>query len=895
MKNFRKVLALVLVVATLFSFVAMTASAKEYTDADKVSYTEAVDVLTAIGILNGYTDGTYRPTNTIARAEMAKMIAVLANAGKDNIGDLYASACKFADMTGDAVWAKSYVAYCNQIGIVAGRNATTFDPYGKVTGVETAKMLLCMIGFDAKAQGYVGTNWQVNVMRDAEKLGLLEGFAADYKIEKAITREEAAQMMLNALLAPMVVGTVSDNIVNISNAVWLNANGIKGVTITLTDAVTVYGCYVLYGNVLVSNVPVWTNFGGLDVTDAQDCYGNPVTKWSFTNEYGKEIWSAEYAHAYDFYYTDKATIKTDLDKLGSVNSYKLYEDGKQTRYYTNTVDNKTAFYDAVVAASGKGVETKVYLLKTIVPPVDNKSSATVKVDVIVTVKNTYIGVVDYVNKAAGTFTLNNNLTFSNAGYGFAEDDVVLYWLCSGNQTLHDAEVATPVNADVTRTYVATAGQNDSYIVASGKTYNYAENLGNYVVSTGLKATLMGETENKEKGNYDLYLDKFGYIMAWVYAPEATEHGYIYLEEGSGLIHYDNWTSGGKYTYTATATTVDFDAKVTANDAIDEDAFDALKNTETGSKHGVLIKYAVNGERKDHVQTATPVRNDNRYIAKETGDLCTADGTTIFAADENTKYLVRTYDFGAADYKYTAYTWKTLPYNFCGKLANVTDNSVVANIQYFTEKNTVGKDVLTYVFVNALYTNSTPVNAFVIGKTANISDDLYVDVIGDYEAYDAVIGGKRAILAVTDDNRAKIAAGAWLNKAELTVIDLLDDNVPVYATVKEVQASTDFSTDNAWYYEGGKIWLYGNATNNLKGSYTVAEGFFAVVAHEKADGTGYDYELITDPAKINDYVEVKDGVVNVKIPAGYSSARSWAVDNNGAMTELYIVVDRNPKA
>ena len=54
MKNFRKVLALVLVVATLFSFVAMTASAKEYTDGDKVSYTEAVDVLSAIGILNGY-------------------------------------------------------------------------------------------------------------------------------------------------------------------------------------------------------------------------------------------------------------------------------------------------------------------------------------------------------------------------------------------------------------------------------------------------------------------------------------------------------------------------------------------------------------------------------------------------------------------------------------------------------------------------------------------------------------------------------------------------------------------------------------------------------------------------------------------------------------------------
>lgn len=120
-------------------------------------------------------------------------------------------------------------------------------------------------------------------------------------------------------------------------------------------------------------------------------------------------------------------------------------------------------------------------------------------------------------------------------------------------------------------------------------------------------------------------------------------------------------------------------------------------------------------------------------------------------------------------------------------------------------------------------------------------------------------------------------------------------MPVYATVKEVTPDTNFGDDNAWYYEGGKIWLYGNATNDLKGSYTVAEGFFAVVAHENADLDGYDYELITDPAEINDYVEVKDGVVNVIIPEGYSDVRSWAVDNNGAMTELYIVVDRNPKA
>ena len=75
------------------------------------------------------------------------------------------------------------------MGIVAGRNATTFDPEGKVTGIETAKMLLCLIGFDAKAQGYVGTNWKTHVLADAKNMGLLAGFAADYEADKAITRE----------------------------------------------------------------------------------------------------------------------------------------------------------------------------------------------------------------------------------------------------------------------------------------------------------------------------------------------------------------------------------------------------------------------------------------------------------------------------------------------------------------------------------------------------------------------------------------------------------------------------------------------------------------------------------------------------------------------------------
>ena len=914
MKNFRKVLALVLVVATLFSFVAMTASAKEYTDADKVSYTEAVDVLTAIGILNGYTDGTYRPTNTIARAEMAKMIAVLANAGKDNIGDLYASACKFADMTGDAVWAKSYVAYCNQIGIVAGRNATTFDPYGKVTGVETAKMLLCMIGFDAKAQGYVGTNWQVNVMRDAEKLGLLNGFAADYKIEKAITREEAAQMMLNALKAPMVVGTFSDNIVNISNSVWVGMVDLKDgtVTITLTDAVNKYNCFVLYGNVLVSNIPVWTNYAGLKVdTDARDCYGNPVTKWSYTNAYGKETWSAEYAQAYDYYYTDTDTLKADLDKLGN------YDDGIEYwidgRGYVASVDD---LYDSIERDSGRGVEIKVYIQTTITPATNKTAPATIDNKVIVTVKNTFIGVVDHVNKAAGTFTLTANanlktdvaapVTFSNAGYGFQEDDVILYWLCDHDHDgkaddLHTAEIATPVNVDLTRTYVASAGAHDSYIVGSGKTYYYAKNLGNNVDKSFLSATLLGEAMNKLDGTFDLYLDKFGNIMAWQHVEDSVETGYAYLVEGTGLFHYDNWTSGNTYKYTATATTVDFDAKVTEKDPIDKNAFDALKDYEAttggnaGHRHGVLIKYEVIDGRKALANKAPLVTDDNVYLGKD-GNLYNGNGTVKVHGASTTKYLVRTYDYATASFKYTAYDWTNLPYNFCGKLGNsIHDDkagqTVVANIQYFDTTNTSGNDVLTYVFVNALYTNSNPVRAFVTGRAANISDDLYVDVIGKYVAYNAIIGGKEAILAVNANDADNVKAGYVLNEAKLTVIDLLDDNVPVYANVDPVKADTNFRGDNAWYFEDGKLWLAG-ANGKLEDSYFIGDEFFAVVAYENEDGKKYDTEIITDPAELNDYVEVVDGTVEVDLPEGYSSVKSWIIADGLTANELYIVVNRN---
>lgn len=201
MKNFKKVLALVLVVATLLSF-ATVASAADFKDAKAISNTEAVEVLSAIGVLKGYTDGEFKPTNVITRAEAAKIIAMFDN-GDTDIDELYAPV-NFTDVE-NGHWAESFISYCYHTGIIAGVGNNKYAPNDDVTGVQFLKMVLVVLGFDAKEEGLTGTGYAVAARKLALSLGLLNGVGNDFDYTKGLTRENAAQIMLNAL----TVGTVS--------------------------------------------------------------------------------------------------------------------------------------------------------------------------------------------------------------------------------------------------------------------------------------------------------------------------------------------------------------------------------------------------------------------------------------------------------------------------------------------------------------------------------------------------------------------------------------------------------------------------------------------------------------------------------------------------------------
>ena len=201
----KKLLALVLALVMTMSLVTISNAA--FSDADKIDHKEAVEVMNALGVINGMPDGSFAPAGNVTRAEMAKMITIIM------LGDIDAAAFKgtatdLTDINGH--WAEGYIKYCYSQGVIAGRGDGTFAPNANVTAVEAAKMLLVAIGYNATVQGYVGSQWSINIIRDAQ----LSKLFADLSVTstKVLTRDEAAQMIYNAVDADLIEKTPSLNI-----------------------------------------------------------------------------------------------------------------------------------------------------------------------------------------------------------------------------------------------------------------------------------------------------------------------------------------------------------------------------------------------------------------------------------------------------------------------------------------------------------------------------------------------------------------------------------------------------------------------------------------------------------------------------------------------------------
>lgn len=110
------------------------------------TYENAITYLVGEGVVEGYPDGTYKPNQTINRAELLKIILEASNADTSA-----ASNSCFPDVQGDD-WYVKYVCTAQSLGIVEGYPDGTFKPAQTVNFVEALKITELGYGLNAGAE-----------------------------------------------------------------------------------------------------------------------------------------------------------------------------------------------------------------------------------------------------------------------------------------------------------------------------------------------------------------------------------------------------------------------------------------------------------------------------------------------------------------------------------------------------------------------------------------------------------------------------------------------------------------------------------------------------------------------------------------------------------------------
>jgi hypothetical protein len=208
MKNLKRVLSLVLVIALAFSLMtfAGAVSVSDYSDADDITNTDAVGLLSGLGGLSGFPDGTFGPLETLTREQAAKTICYIM-IGSTIADDLTTSVSSFTDVAADR-WSAAYIEYCVDQGIINGYGDGTFGPTDPVTGAQMMKMLLVALGYGGKGE-FTSSSWEIQSLI----LGTQTGLRASVTTSPSAPapRQEVAQYLFNALFIDRVAFNTTTN------------------------------------------------------------------------------------------------------------------------------------------------------------------------------------------------------------------------------------------------------------------------------------------------------------------------------------------------------------------------------------------------------------------------------------------------------------------------------------------------------------------------------------------------------------------------------------------------------------------------------------------------------------------------------------------------------------
>jgi hypothetical protein len=120
----------------------------EFTDREAIGDWAADAVSSAVqaGILSGYEDGSFRPGDRLTRAELATLIIRALGLS----GGSSADTTGFADDASIPDWAKTAAAAASELGIMKGRDNNRFAPNDTATRAEGVVMLLRMLDRQGK-------------------------------------------------------------------------------------------------------------------------------------------------------------------------------------------------------------------------------------------------------------------------------------------------------------------------------------------------------------------------------------------------------------------------------------------------------------------------------------------------------------------------------------------------------------------------------------------------------------------------------------------------------------------------------------------------------------------------------------------------------------------------
>jgi len=150
------------------------------------------------GLMNGFEDGTYRPDQTVTRAQFAKLVNGLFGFAAPS-----AESAPFTDIAADA-WYNEPVAAAKQAGYINGYPDGTFKPGASVTRQEAAKMTAALFHLKAGAgdtlSGFTDASGVSAFAKEALSGlvagGYLKGFAdGTVRPTKPMTRAEAVVLL----------------------------------------------------------------------------------------------------------------------------------------------------------------------------------------------------------------------------------------------------------------------------------------------------------------------------------------------------------------------------------------------------------------------------------------------------------------------------------------------------------------------------------------------------------------------------------------------------------------------------------------------------------------------------------------------------------------------------